>query len=189
MKRGILMNKIFRIIPYLLMVLVVVFFKPIPTAACSCIMPPPADVALSEATVVFSGEVVEFNKSNRDNGKTVHFKVQEAWKGIDSTNISVFTGNDSASCGIDFTVGNEYLVYAHTLDSNGKNALSTSLCDRTAELANAADDLAIIGEGQIPKKAEQTTDSQNNQYYLYAGILVVVIGSIGLFIWKNSKKS
>jgi len=30
MKRGILMNKIFRIIPYLLMVLVVVFFKPIP---------------------------------------------------------------------------------------------------------------------------------------------------------------
>lgn len=171
------------------MVLVVVYFKPIPAAACSCVVSPSADVALSEASAVFSGEVVEVKKSNKDNGKTVHFKVREVWKGIDSTTISVFTGNDSASCGIDFTAGKEYLVYAHTLDSNEKSTLSTTLCDRTAELANAADDISLIGEGQIPEKTEQTTDSQSNQYYLYAGVVAVIIGLVGLFIWKRSKKS
>lgn len=183
------MKKKVRIISLLLMVLVVVYFKPIPTSACSCVMPPPADVALSEASAVFSGEVVEVKKSNKDNGKTVHFNVREVWKGIDSTTISVFTGNDSASCGIDFIVGKEYLVYAHTLDSNGKSILSTTLCDRTAELVNAAEDLTIIGEGQIPVQTEETIDSQNNLYYVYAGILVVVVGLVGLIIWIRSKKS
>ncbi|WP_438311384.1 hypothetical protein [Sporosarcina sp. FA9] len=183
------MKKRVRVIPFLLMVLVVVYFKPIPTAACSCVVPPPADVALSEATAVFSGEVVEVKKSNADNGKTVHFKVREIWKGIDSTTISVFTNNDSASCGIDFTVGKEYLVYAHTLDSNGKSILSTTLCDRTAELANATDDLTLIGEGQIPEQTEKTTDSQYNQYYLYAGVVAIIVGLVGLFIWKRSRKS
>ncbi|MDV6377141.1 LPXTG cell wall anchor domain-containing protein [Sporosarcina sp. GW1-11] len=182
------MKKRVRVIPFLLMVLVVMNFKPIPTAACSCMMPPSADIALSVATAVFSGEVVKVEKNNKDNGKTIHFNVREIWKGIDSATVSVFTGNDSASCGIDFTVGKEYLVYAHTMDSSGKSILSTTLCDRTAELANAADDLTLIGEGQIPDQTEQTTDS-TNQYYVYAGILAVVVGSIGLFLWKRSKKS
>ncbi|MFD1927183.1 hypothetical protein ACFSFY_03790 [Sporosarcina siberiensis] len=183
------MKKKVRIIPFLLLVLLVVYFKPIPAEACSCVMPPSADVALSEATAVFSGEVVEVKKNKKDNGKTVYFKVREVWKGIDSTTISVFTGNDSASCGIDFAVGKEYLVYAHTLDSNGESILSTTLCDRTAELANAAEDLTIIGEGQIPVQTEETPESQNNLYYVYAVILVVVVGLVGLFIWKRSKKS
>jgi len=187
-KRGILIEKNVRVIPFLLMVLIVMLFKPIPTAACSCIVPPPADVALSEATAVFSGEVVDVNKSKVDNGKTIDFKVKEVWKGIDTTTISVFTGNDSASCGIDFAVGKEYLVYAHTLDSTGKSYLSTTLCDRTVELANAADDLNLIGEGQVPVQTEQTSDSTNNEYYLYAGILIIVLGLVGLFIWKRSKK-
>ncbi|PIC62697.1 hypothetical protein CSV79_15735 [Sporosarcina sp. P13] len=182
------MKKRVRVLPFLLMVLVVMNFKPIPTAACSCVIAPPADVALSEATAVFSGEVVEVKKSNRDDGKTIHFNVREIWKGIDSPTISVFTGNDSASCGIDFTVGKEYLVYAHTMESNGKSILSTTLCDRTAELANAADDIALIGEGQIVKQTEQTTDSSTTQYYVYASALVAV-GLIGLILWKRSKKS
>ncbi|MCZ2257321.1 hypothetical protein [Sporosarcina sp. G11-34] len=110
------MKKSVRIIPFLLIVLLVVYFKPIPTAACSCMPPPPADVALSEATAVFSGEAMEVENNKGANGKTIHFKVGEIWKGVDSANVSVFTGNDSASCGIDFTVRKEYLVYAHTLD-------------------------------------------------------------------------
>ena len=183
------MKKKIRVIPFLLLVLVIVFFKPIPTAACSCIMPPPADIALSEADAVFSGEVLEVNKSKENNGKTIVFKVGETWKGIDSTNISIFTGNDSASCGIDFTVGKEYLVYAHTLDSTGESILSTTLCDRTAELANAGDDLTLIGKGQIPEQTEQTPGPKNNQYYLYAGIIAAVVVLGGLFIWKSTKKS
>ncbi|WP_210469956.1 hypothetical protein [Sporosarcina sp. 6E9] len=179
------MKKSVRMIPFVLLVLLVVFVKPIPTAACSCMAPPPADIALSQATAVFSGKAIEVKKSKLDNGKTIHFKVGEIWKGLDSATVSVFTGNDSASCGIDFAVGKEYLVYAHTLDWNGKTILSTTLCDRTAEIANAANDLALIGEGQIP---EQTPTSQNNLYYLYAGILVIIGGVVGLFIWKRLKK-
>ena len=182
------MKKSVRVFPFLLIVFLVVYVKPIPAMACSCVISPPADVALSEATAVFSGEVVEVNKSKDGNGKTIHFNVQEVWKGIDSTTISVFTGNDSASCGIDFTVGKAYLVYAHTTDSDGKDILSTTLCDRTTELTNATDDLALIGEGQLPNQTEQTTETQNNPYYVYAGVLVAVVGLIGLLIWRRSKK-
>ncbi|WP_162805722.1 hypothetical protein [Sporosarcina sp. PTS2304] len=181
------MKKKVLILPMLLIILAVMNVKPILTAACSCMAPPTADLALSEATAVFSGEVEEVKKNTKDNGKTVIFTVQETWKGIDSQTISVFTGNDSASCGINFEVGKEYLVYAHTMDSNGKNILATTLCDRTAELANATDDLALIGEGQLPTQTEQPADSSTNPYYLYAGI-VVVVALIGLFIWKRAKK-
>ncbi|MHA6261506.1 LPXTG cell wall anchor domain-containing protein [Sporosarcina sp. CAU 1771] len=183
------MKKGKRILPLLLLILLSVYFKPIPAAACSCMMPPSPDVALTEAAAVFSGEVVDVKKSKNDYGKTVQFQVNEIWKGIDSATVSVFTGNDSAGCGIDFIVGKEYLVYANTMDSNGKDILSTTLCDRTAELVNAADDLAIIGEGQIAVPSEQATDSQTNPYYLYAGILAVVAGLVGFFLWKRFKKS
>ncbi|WP_210469959.1 hypothetical protein [Sporosarcina sp. 6E9] len=62
------MKKSVRLIPFLFMVLLVVFVKPVPTAACSC-MPPRADIALSEATAVFSGKALEVKKSKLDNGK------------------------------------------------------------------------------------------------------------------------
>lgn len=177
-----------RVIPLLLIVLAAVYIKPIPAAACSCMMPPSADVALSEATAVFSGEVVKVKKHKDLHGKTIHFKVHEIWKGIDSTTITVFTGNDSASCGIDFTVGVEYLVYANAMDPDSDSSLTTSLCDRTVELANAVEDLTLIGEGQTPEQTEQPTDEQNNLYYLYAGILVLAAGLLGLLISKRSKK-
>ena len=55
-------------------------------------------------------------------------KWREVWKGVvDNADISVFTGNDSAGCGINFTIGKEYLVYAHNWDMDGKSVLSTTL--------------------------------------------------------------
>ncbi len=46
----------------------------------------------------------------------------------------------SADCGFDFNVGDQYLVYAY--DYTG--ALTTNICLRTAELSQAAADLAYL---------------------------------------------
>ena len=145
-QRRVHMEKKLGVIAFCLLAIFVVFYRPLPAAACSCMVLPPADIALSEATAVFSGEVMTIEKGkgvDGESGKTVRFKVAEVWKGVDNADISVFTGNDSAGCGIDFTIGKEYLVYAHNWDMDGKSVLSTTLCDRTAELTNATDDITL----------------------------------------------
>lgn len=185
------MKKRLRVIPFCLLLLLVVFYRPMPAAACSCMAPPPADIALTEATAVFSGEVIAIDKGkdvNGESGKTVRFKAAEVWKGVDNADISVFTGNDSAGCGIDFTVGKTYLVYAHNWDMDGKSVLSTTLCDRTAELANATDDIALIGQGTVPEQSEQTPAKSDKQYYLYTGALVVA-GLVGIFVFMRLRKT
>ena len=65
-------------------------------------------------------------------------------------------------------------MYAYNWDMDAKSVFSTSLCDRTAELANATDDITLIGQGTFPERNEQTPDKNDKQYYLYTGALVVL---------------
>jgi len=191
MQRRVVMEKRLGVITFCLLVLLVLFYRPLPAAACSCMVLPPADIALTEATAVFSGEVIAIDDSkgmDGESGKIVRFKATDVWKGVDNADISVLTGSDSAGCGIDFTIGKEYLVYAHTWDMNGKTVLSTTICDRTAELANATDDIKLIGKGTVPEQNEQTPDKNDRQYSLYIGVLFVA-GLVSIFVWIRLRKT
>jgi hypothetical protein len=134
--------------------------------ACSCAMPPGsqkerAEQALSDSDAVFSGEVVEIDKSpppdkevrfNPDYGKPVivTLRVSDVWKGPEQETLEVNTRIFGAGCGYPFKEGQEYLVYA----PEGKRGLTVGLCSETKELSKAGADLALLGNSsEKPKDA------------------------------------
>jgi hypothetical protein len=158
-------------------------------------MPPPPEDALEEADAVFSGEVVEIIENQKlfggSYGKTVHFKVDKAWKGTDESEMVITTGNNGGDCGFSFEKGQKYLVYGSASNMYVEGTLSTTICHRTTELAGATDDLNALGEGEEVSKAssqrkDQVEDKDVIPWWAFA---VFVVGLIAVNIGFRYKKS
>lgn len=177
------------------MFLILLWWKPLDASACSCVMPPPPEDALNEANAVFSGEVVEIIENKKlfggSYGKTVHFKVDKAWKGAVESEMIITTGNDGGDCGFAFEKGRNYLVYASMSNMYVEGTLSTTICHRTTELSSATEDLNALGEGQEVISlqeglGEDETDSPWLVFTIFMlGIVILVIGSR----YKKSQKN
>jgi hypothetical protein len=139
-----------------------------PAAACSCMAPAPPETALAEADAVFVGEVTDVN-APAGTTHVAQLAVTEILAGDVGAEVEVHTPPDSAACGYPFEVGREELVYA-VLDDDGR--LQTNLCDRTAPVAEADDDLAALGEGSGPAALPQDDGPP--------GWLVPVTGAVAL---------
>jgi hypothetical protein len=122
-------------------------------SACECFSLPSVTQSFGEATAVFSGRVV----SKGEYG--VWFKVERAWKGVSSDRVYVYTGNARNLCAPWFKQrGQRWLVYAYlaplyrgmTVKKSYTYKLMARMCDRTALLEDAADDLKQLGEGTAP---------------------------------------
>jgi len=131
-----------------------------------------AERALSNSEAVFSGEVVDFEKSpppttmiegtmwtimgGGGGTATATLRVSEVWKGPKQQTVEVSTGADSGmGCGYPFEEGQEYLVYA------GKG-MSVDLCSETKPLSKAGADLALLGklgEGEKPNNSDALNDT------------------------------
>ncbi|MCB9601319.1 MAG: hypothetical protein H6720_13380 [Sandaracinus sp.] len=142
--------------------------------ACSCMRSSPTEAA-ARSTAVFEGRVLEVTPVQRGDEVTleggcldpacneslsetthqvttssfaIRFAVTRQWKGVQSESVVVHTARDSAACGFPFEVGQDYLVYA---SAEHDGSLSTGLCDRTALVADASEDLAALpGPGEVP---------------------------------------
>lgn len=173
-----------------LMVFPIFMYSPITSYACSCLEPGPVKEELERSSAVFSGKVIEIvdkNKNKRIQSSAdpieVKFEVAEVWKGQSQTEIIVITERDSASCGFEFDLDKEYLVYATELEGE----LRVSLCSRTALLSAAGLDIQELGKGEKPIKQissdsdtnneEQLSLNKNKPYFiaLFIGILLVGI--------------
>ncbi len=143
--------------------------------ACSCMAPPPPSEARDSAVAVFAGTVAGI-APNGPNGTSllVTFDLQQSWKGPEGRQLTIATGADSAGCGVSFTQGEEYLVYGFAQEGQ----IWTSLCSRTAPLANAGDDLAALGAGnQVDGAAAPVTTSTMGIPWL-----PLAIGGVGVLL-------
>ncbi len=80
-------------------------------------------------------------------GRVAQFRVLKQFKGAPELSASIHTGFGSGDCGYQFSVGTEYLVYAHvktdTIDPT-KQYLTTSICSRTGPVRDASDEMAEL---------------------------------------------
>jgi len=117
--------------------------------ACSCAIPE-VPQAFSKARAVFVGEVTEILRPRTDDPKappearlySVKFRVERAWKGaVVSQEITLLSDQGRAGCFSwgSFRKGGRYLVYAE--GPQGGNLAVWYLCNRTALLASATEDL------------------------------------------------
>jgi len=116
--------------------------------ACSCASrggPSPSE-AFEKSTAVFSGEVIEIDKNDSSNIKTVKFDVQRVWKGVSGNQTTVITGSGDANCGYPFVMNETYLIYAVG------DPLYTQSCGRNTLFADSYDDLRVLGPGtEVPE--------------------------------------
>ena len=154
--------------------------------ACSCRPRGPPEDALANSTAVFSGRVTALSAPVDAGGADpvrVTFAVARSWKGVARSTIVLTTPASSASCGVGFVQGQEYLVYA--LKSEGR--LETNLCSRTTQLGSAGADLAVLGAGSAPAGGGMTPtlpaagdDALSADQWLArvaAGALLIVFGA------------
>ena len=114
--------------------------------ACRCIAPPPPPLeALAEADHVFHGTVATIAVEDEGFEHFVEFEVHEVWKGTARPGLIVRTASSSAACGVNFIVGEDYVVYA--FDSNPGDDLNTNSCTRTRPFTEEEGE--ALGEGVV----------------------------------------
>lgn len=119
--------------------------------ACMCagVGPPCQEYWRSDA--VFSGtvvsqKVIEEKEAGSDetSWKTiVHFKIEQAFKGISGEFVEVVTGISGGDCGYQFNTGKRYIVYAKLM-TGGKRYWYTGICQRIMPIEKAEEDLAYF---------------------------------------------
>ncbi|MYE55129.1 MAG: hypothetical protein F4X34_08050 [Chloroflexi bacterium] len=155
--------------------------------ACSCIPPKPPLEALARADAVFSGHVVSMKEPrgwwvSSTDPITVEFRVDAVWKGKIYETMFIKTAWSSASCGFEFVLDEQYIVYVR----EGW----VSLCSRTKSIDKASEDFTALGEGVAPVPG---SNSEGPLLDLDYGILgLAVIGLLGaaavvFALWRRSK--
>lgn len=109
--------------------------------ACSCPPPPSLAEAVAGADAVFLGRVLSFELAPAPTERVAQFEIIKVWKGRPIEVSRVFTPENEAACGVDFRVGETYIVYAAKEESG---ALHTHLCSRTWFAAGAQEDLDYL---------------------------------------------
>jgi hypothetical protein len=152
------MQKLTRVL-VLVMLLATIIMRPGPAFACSCMVPGPPEEALEQAAVVFAGRLVDTQRSqaggvvNTADLNAYRFEVSRVWKGDVTSTFTIGSAMSSASCGYEFVIGEEYIVYGFEQEG----IVQTGLCTRTAPLAGADEDLTALGEGQLPAPGDDPT--------------------------------
>lgn len=122
------------------------------TYACACSMPEVAR-SFNEAHAVFIGEVSKIAEPRSNNPQAplsdrlyaVTFKVEKSWKGISSflREVTILSNQARFVCAWgSFVKGEKYLVYA--VETQEKDLAVLFSCNRTATLADAAEDLKAL---------------------------------------------
>lgn len=179
------------------MLLILLNIAPATSFACSCVAPWSVQEELEHSAAVFKGSVIgvvdaKENSAMQSSADPIAFiiKVDEIWKGINQTEVVVYTERDSASCGFTFEEGQEYLIYASKPDDH----LRVSLCSRTTDLASAAADLSILGKGAEPTEQvnidqEELQGKSDWQIIDIVAVFLLGLAVLGAYFLYRSRKS
>ncbi len=108
------------------------------------------------------------------------------WKLVGNTTVQIQTGRGGGDCGYEFTIGSDYLVYASHAYGKPNAYLVTSICSRTTELSQAAEDMAYLNT--LPTLGLKK--SSNMGFVLLCGFgLIAVILALFVIYFRRCKKS
>ena len=99
---------------------------------------------------LFTGEVSKIRKVKaKTNGAPmsllrVTMKVEQFWRGVETTEIDIFTSYGAGSCGVTYVEGKKYFVFAQNLEWG----LTTDGCTAFESLEKASDFIKMLGEGK-----------------------------------------
>jgi hypothetical protein len=127
----------------------------------------PLEESVGRADAIFSGTVVNVSPYTQQfphfmTGKITTIKSNRIWKGANKDTFTVFSTNpNGGACGVDFKVGEKWIVYAYSsvpplsldylVDHFTAPRMGTSSCSETKPLSNAKENLKALGVGVEPQ--------------------------------------
>lgn len=140
----------------LILALTVAVLTPRALLACTCVQQT-VEQQLFGAAYAFAGLVTDVDQSGNYVVATV--QVYRVWKGELSATVRVRTHVHGPTCGFNepgrrFERGELMLLYAYAPDAPGGD-IHTNLCSRSRLLADAAEDLAVLGPGRPPGDVDE----------------------------------
>lgn len=180
---------------FVLSMLCTSFFAAAPAFACSCAFPPDALTARDQSDAVFAGEALEvkeaidwrdfmpFTKPIRKQNEVI-LEVQSTWKGVNTSQVKIYTEPYDEACGVIFQPGKGYLVYATYEEGTG---LFTHLCTRTTELANASGDLIALGQGSSPDEPVDLLGQKLLLSYGLPAAFFVAVLVVPVFLFRKKR--
>jgi hypothetical protein len=173
--------------------------NPMPAWACSC-APITTRQAYEDADAVFKGTVTQRERAGRGEEARVElrFAVSRVFKGFVYAEQVVATPPDSAGCGIEATVGSNWVIFAtQTVEGTGDvlvTRLNTNLCSGNLPGATVP---SLLGRGQFPRPGASdseekslTADLRIDRALKIAGFTalgLVVLGGIGIaLLWRRT---
>ncbi|WP_442599893.1 hypothetical protein [Neobacillus sp. D3-1R] len=187
-------NKITKVLVITFIFLIsIMTINPSNSFACSCAKPLGVKEEFERSKAVFYGKVMEIKDQKVNDGyivKKVLFEVKTTWKGVSESQMIIVTGQGGGDCGVKFTQGEEYLIFANDSSIYGDtDYLSTGICDLTNEYHDANKDLLLLGEG-MPPTQDVNLENEFNRSGISPYIWVLVggiIGLVGTIIWFRKK--
>ena len=146
--------------------------------------------AYERATAVFVGKVLAvstlYNPATRLGGRTpyheVKVAVEKSWKLIDRQEVTIVTQNTIPNTCGNFSQGESYLIYADYLN----DVFYVSSGSRTNRVANAGEDLKVLGEPSVPIQSGQF---RTHRILLYGGLVCVALALfIGVLLYRLNRK-
>lgn len=139
----------------------VLLAAPSTSFACKCAPPSEVADALAQSSAVFEAQVTQLNTTDTELEVTLH--VTRAWKGVETETIRVRTRKESGACGVEFGMGQVWLVYANQTTEDAGIALQVLRCGRSRLAEEGAEDLEKLGLGVVPvaprDPAQQVADA------------------------------
>lgn len=173
--------KIRRVLFIILLAIFLPYFTP-QAFACSCAEPFSVQEELESSALVILGTVREIKQSSSAGNKEVLVEVSRIFKGETQSQQIIVTAGDSAACGFEFQQGLDYLIYARDVGTG----YTTGLCDRTTLGSSAADDLSILGEGQLPdEQVELSLDRTPISFWLIGIPLLLGLGIVVYYFMRR----
>ncbi|WP_158587546.1 hypothetical protein [Neobacillus notoginsengisoli] len=156
--------------------------------ACKCDRQLTVAENLEKSSTVFAGKVIEI-KEKKQAGVVVEmalFEVERIWKG--PTDSQIILESIQSSCSFDFRKGEDYIVYAKpNAELKNEAALTTGVCDRTAALEKADEDLELLGKGSTPEKIVDLSGELNGPGLIMKFVWIPIVGvaaAFGYWIWR-----
>ncbi len=116
--------------------------------ACTCAASPPQATSFANASLVFRGRVLHSTPATGNSLVEVGFEASRIWKGPVDLLKSLRTANNSAACGVNFQVGQEYVIYVED-----QSMSLVFLCDRLRAGSQIEDEARLLGAGITPASA------------------------------------
>ncbi len=95
---------------------------------------------------VFVGQVVRIEKNEARYEVKVTFEVEKYWKGVETSQASIYTAMDGAACGVNYVEGQNYFVIAN----RSERKFYTDLCSWLGYRKNEKAYLKGLGRGKNP---------------------------------------